>query len=88
MSALAIAAWLVLVVVYVAMGRFRGATWRSIARMPVLIMAVVFLEFAVPAVLARHGDLRIVVISMALLVFGLSWGAWRTLGRPERRAGA
>ena len=83
MSDLSIAGWLVLVVAYVAIGRFRGSSWRSIVRMPIMILATVLIEFAVPALMARHGDLRILAISMAVLAFGMSWGAWRTLAASE-----
>ena len=86
MSGTSVALWLALVVAYVAIGRLRGSTWRSIIRMPMVILAVVFIEFAGPAMRARRGDLRIVVISTALLAFGVSWGAWRTLGSREPRA--
>ena len=51
-------AWLGLVAVYVALGWLRGASWRAIAGMPILVMTIVVAEFVVPAVLARTGDLR------------------------------
>ena len=88
MSGPSIAVWLILVVAYIAIGRFRGSTWRSIVRMPVFMLAVVFAEFAGPALLARHGDLRILLASMVLLAFGVSWGAWRTLGSRDSSARA
>ena len=37
--------WLALVAVYVSIGRFRGASWRSIATTAVAVFTVVFLEF-------------------------------------------
>jgi hypothetical protein len=37
--------WLALVAVYVSMGRFRGASWRSIATTAIAVFMVVFVEF-------------------------------------------
>ena len=37
--------WLALVAVYVSMGRFRGASWRSIATTAMAVFLVVFVEF-------------------------------------------
>ena len=61
--------WFGLVAVYVALGWWRGASWRAIIGLPVLIMAIVVAEFTVPAVLARTGDLR---VALAVLLARLS----------------
>ena len=37
--------WLALVAAYVSMGRFRGASWRSIATTAMAVFLVVFVEF-------------------------------------------
>src|SRR6185369_13802790 len=62
-----------LLAVYVALGWWRGASWRTIIGLPVLIMSIVVAEFTVPAVLARTGDLR---VGLALLLATLLVGAY------------
>jgi hypothetical protein len=65
--------WLALVAVYLATGRARGSSWRSLATVAAAVLAVVFLEFTLAFALGLVGLLATALVAVALFS-GISLG--------------
>jgi hypothetical protein len=74
--------WLALVATYVSIGRYRGASWWSIAATAVAVFLVVFLEFTTAFAFGFEGLLWTAAVA------GLAVGAfvtWARLRQPGPR---
>jgi len=78
MTAFPLLPWLALVAVYASIGRYRGATWRSIAATAVAVFMVVFLEFTTAVTFGFEGLL------WTALAVGCIVGATVTAGKLRR----
>ena len=78
MTAFPLLPWLTLVAVYVSIGRYRGASWRSIAATALAVFTVVFLEFTTAFTFGFEGLL------WTALAVGCLVGATITAGRLRR----
>ncbi len=85
MTLVAVIVWAAAAVVYVALARWRGATWRSIAGLPAYAVSLALVEFGVPPAVARHPgtDLLVVaiaIVAVSLLAGGVLWMILRMTG--------
>ena len=78
MTAFPLLPWLALVALYVSFGRYRGASWRSIAVTAVAVFLVVFLEFTTAFAFGFEGLLWTAGAA------GLAVGAVVTLARLRK----
>jgi len=80
MTLVALIVWTAAVVVYVALARWRGASWRSIAGLPAYAVSLAVVEFGVPPVVARHpgpGSPVAMIVAMVAGALLVSFVLWR-----------
>ena len=71
MPLVALLVWIAAIVAYVALARWRGASWRSIAGLPGYAVGLALVEFGVPPVVARHPGTDLVAVAIALVTVSL-----------------
>jgi hypothetical protein len=74
MPVFALLVWIAAVVVYVALARWRGASWRSIAGLPGYAVGLALVEFGVPPVVARHPGTDLLAVVIAIVAVSLVAG--------------